>query len=45
MGEIERRFNGPEETEVPPYEHVIVSSNGHGNLEHAVAGGGGGAAD
>jgi hypothetical protein len=40
MGEIERRFNGPEETEVPPYEHVIVSSNGHGNLEHAVAGGG-----
>ena len=39
LGELERRFNAPEEAEVPPYEHVIVSTNGHGNLEHAVTGG------
>jgi hypothetical protein len=38
MGELERRLNAPEEAEVPPYEHV-VSTNGHGNLEHAVSGG------
>jgi hypothetical protein len=40
MGELERRLNAPEEAEVPPYEHVVVSTNGHGNLEHAVTGGG-----
>src|SRR6266496_1117012 len=40
MGEIERRLNAPEEAEVPPYEHVVISTNGHGNLEHAVTGGG-----
>lgn len=39
MGELERRLNAPEEAEVPPYEHVVVSTNGHGNLEHAVTGG------
>ncbi len=37
LGELERRLNAPEETEVPSYEHV-VSTNGHGNLEHAVSG-------
>ncbi|HEY7619057.1 MAG TPA: hypothetical protein VH834_04755 [Solirubrobacteraceae bacterium] len=35
LGELERRFNAPADTGVPPYEHV-VSSNGHGNIEHAV---------
>ena len=40
LGELERRLNAPEEAEVPPYEHVMVSTNGHGNLEHAVTGGG-----
>src|SRR4051794_27721536 len=39
MGELERRLNAPEEAEVPPYEHVVISTNGHGNLEHAVTGG------
>jgi hypothetical protein len=39
LGELERRLNAPEEAEVPPYEHVVVSTNGHGNLEHAVTGG------
>ena len=34
LGELERRLNAPEDPEVPSYEHV-VSSNGHGNLEHA----------
>jgi hypothetical protein len=35
MGELERRLNAPEAEDVPSYEHV-VSSNGHGNIEHAV---------
>lgn len=35
LGEIERRLNAPDDPDVPPYEHV-VSSNGHGNLEHAI---------
>jgi hypothetical protein len=35
LGELERRFNAPDDTGVPPYEHV-VSSNGHGDIEHAV---------
>jgi hypothetical protein len=34
LGELERRLNGPEVEEVPPYEHV-ASSNGHGDLAHA----------
>jgi hypothetical protein len=37
LGELERRLNAPEDEEVPEYEHV-VSSNGHGNIEHAVVG-------
>jgi hypothetical protein len=37
LGELERRLNPPE-PELPDYE-VMVSSNGHGNLEHAVAAG------
>lgn len=35
LGEAERRLNAPDAEEVPSYEHV-VSSNGHGNIEHAV---------
>lgn len=35
LGELERRFNGSTDARVPSYEHV-VSSNGHGDLEHAV---------
>ncbi|UGS37896.1 hypothetical protein [Capillimicrobium parvum] len=35
LGELERRLNTPSDAEVPSYEHVI-SSNGHGSLEHAV---------
>jgi hypothetical protein len=37
MGELERRMNPPAADAVPSYDHV-VSSNGHGDLEHAVAG-------
>ncbi|CAN5143698.1 hypothetical protein BH20ACT16_BH20ACT16_03670 [soil metagenome] len=33
MGELERRLNAPPDPDLPPYEHV-VSSNGHGTLEH-----------
>jgi hypothetical protein len=35
LGELERRFNASTDTRVLPYEHV-VSSNGHGDIEHAV---------
>jgi hypothetical protein len=35
LGELERRLNTPADAEVPSYEHVI-SSNGHGSLEHAL---------
>lgn len=35
LGELERRLNPPPDPELPSYEHV-VSSNGHGRLEHAV---------
>ena len=35
LGELERRLNTPADAEVPSYEHV-VSSNGHGSIEHAV---------
>jgi hypothetical protein len=34
LGELERRLNAPGVEDVLPYEHV-VSSNGHGDLEHA----------
>jgi hypothetical protein len=34
LGELERRLNAPPDAELPSYEHVI-SSNGHGHLEHA----------
>lgn len=34
LGEIERRLNPPLDEELPSYEHV-VSTNGHGNIEHA----------
>ncbi len=37
LGEVERRLNAPPDEEVPAYEHV-VSSNGHGDLEHALSG-------
>jgi hypothetical protein len=37
LGEIERRLNAPKDPEVPTYEHV-ASSNGHGNVEHVLAG-------
>ena len=33
MGELERRLNAPADPDIPPYEHVI-SSNGHGKIEH-----------
>jgi hypothetical protein len=36
LGELERRLNAPQDEQVPAYDHV-VSSNGHGNLEHAMA--------
>jgi hypothetical protein len=35
LGELERRLNPPAPPAPPPYDGVI-SSNGHGNLEHAV---------
>jgi hypothetical protein len=35
LGELERRFNAPEDTGVAPYD-PLVSSNGHGDIEHAV---------
>lgn len=38
LGELERRLNAPSDPEIPSYEH-IASTNGHGSLEHAGAGG------
>ena len=35
LGELERRLNAPPQAELPSFEHV-VSSNGHGSIEHAV---------
>jgi hypothetical protein len=35
LGELERRLNAPDEDDPPVTEHT-VSSNGHGNIEHAV---------
>jgi hypothetical protein len=40
LGELERRLNSEQQDDVPPYAHP-VSSNGHGNLEHAAVGGAG----
>ena len=37
LGELERRLNGPEDVEVPPFDQV-VSTNGHGDLEAALSG-------
>ena len=37
LGELERRLNAPVQAELPTFEHV-VSSNGHGSIEHAVSG-------
>jgi hypothetical protein len=37
LGELERRLNAPEDEDVPSYEHV-ASTNGHGNIEHAISG-------
>jgi hypothetical protein len=34
LGELERRLNAAPEPEIPAYE-AVVSSNGHGTLEHA----------
>jgi hypothetical protein len=36
LAELERRLN--DETEFEPLERVPVSSNGHGNIEHASVG-------
>ena len=37
LGELERRLNDEPDEELPSYEHV-VSTNGHGNIEHAITG-------
>ncbi len=37
LGELERRLNDEPDEDIPSYEHV-VSSNGHGNIEHAITG-------
>jgi hypothetical protein len=37
LGELERRLNAEPEDEEPTHEHV-VSTNGHGNIEHAITG-------
>ncbi|HWH94368.1 MAG TPA: hypothetical protein VNT03_10955 [Baekduia sp.] len=37
LGELERRLNDEPDDELPSYEHV-VSTNGHGNIEHAITG-------
>lgn len=37
LGELERRLNGPPDDDIPTFEHM-VSSNGHGSLEHAAVG-------
>ena len=36
LGELERRLNAEPEVDIPNYDEV-VSSNGHGNLEHAAS--------
>jgi hypothetical protein len=37
LGELERRLNGADDDDDGTYEHV-VSTNGHGNIEHAITG-------
>jgi hypothetical protein len=37
LGELERRLNDDGDDELGEYEHV-VSTNGHGNIEHAITG-------
>jgi len=37
LGELERRLNAEDDEELPSYEHV-ASTNGHGNIEHAIIG-------
>jgi hypothetical protein len=37
LGELERRLNDEPDEDLPSYEHV-VSTNGHGNIEHAIIG-------
>jgi hypothetical protein len=37
LGELDRRWNGDDADEDGTYEHV-VSTNGHGNIEHAITG-------
>jgi hypothetical protein len=39
LGELERRLNDEPGDGLPGYEHV-VSTNGHGNIEHAITGAG-----
>jgi hypothetical protein len=39
LGEVERRLNDEPDEELPAYEHA-VSTNGHGNIEHAISGAG-----
>ena len=39
LGELERRLNAADDTDLPSYEHV-VSTNGHGDLEKALSGAG-----
>jgi hypothetical protein len=36
LGELERRLNPPPDPDIPDFEHVL-SSNGHGRLEHAAS--------
>jgi hypothetical protein len=36
LGELERRLNAEPDDELEPWAHII-SSNGHGNIEHAAA--------
>ena len=38
LGELERRLNSEQQHDLPPYAQGM-SSNGHGNLEHAAVGG------
>jgi hypothetical protein len=37
LGELERRLNPPTDDALQRDEHV-VSSNGHGNIDHAISG-------
>ena len=36
LGEVERRLNAEPDVDIPNYDEV-VSSNGHGNLEHTAS--------